>query len=355
MNSYESILASMKEKYTELSGNNIPDGSDIDIRMKLLAGEIFSGEAHLDFLKRQMFAKTATGEFLDNHAEDRGLSRKQAVKSSGLVAFRVNEARSEDIIIPSGTIVSTSGSSSIRFITDSTEVLAAGSVRKSVHCIAERAGADGNVSAGTIDVMVSSVIGIDNIINTGAFSGGADRESDDELRERILDTYRNVSNGCNAAYYKKLAQNVDGVYSVKVVPRARGAGTVDVNICGQGEMVSNTAVARVQALLNENRELNVDVRANAATEVIVSFGVNIMVRDGYSFRDVKTRLTSAVRDYVLSLGVGGDVVESQLGGVIASVEGVYDYIFMFGYDSSYSVADDEFAVFSSITIGELST
>ena len=72
MDSYENILSGMKEKYTELSGNEIPEGSDIDIRMKVLAGEIFENEVSLDFIKRQMFASTATGEYLDKHAEDRG-------------------------------------------------------------------------------------------------------------------------------------------------------------------------------------------------------------------------------------------------------------------------------------------
>ena len=69
MDSYESILSGMKEKYTELSGKEIPEGSDIDIRMKVLAGEIFNNEVNLDYIKRQMFASTATGEYLDLHGK----------------------------------------------------------------------------------------------------------------------------------------------------------------------------------------------------------------------------------------------------------------------------------------------
>ena len=42
MESYEEILERMKNKFTELSGSNVNDDSDIGIRMKVLAGEIFS-------------------------------------------------------------------------------------------------------------------------------------------------------------------------------------------------------------------------------------------------------------------------------------------------------------------------
>lgn len=86
---YSEILERMQTEFEKNAGYVPDDASDISIRMKTLAGEIFSLESSLDFLKRQMFPTTATGEYLDKHAEMRGLKRKPAIKASGKLMFYV--------------------------------------------------------------------------------------------------------------------------------------------------------------------------------------------------------------------------------------------------------------------------
>lgn len=352
MDSYNSILSGMKEKYTELSGNEIPDGSDIDIRMKVLAGEIFNNKINLDFIKRQMFASTAEGSYLDIHAQDRGLSRNEAVKSRGEVTFFVNTVREDAVVIPQGTIVGTSGDNCVRFLTDTSAILAAGSSSVTVPCTAESGGLEGNVAAHAVDIMITSVIGIDSVDNTNRFTGGADAEGDEALRQRVLNTYVSVSNGTNAAYYKRLAESVDEVKSAKVVSRPRGAGTINVYIGGYNEEISEAKTYEVQRLLDEQRELNVNIHVYAATAVYLSFGFYIMIKDGYSFADVSAQVHSAVDAYINSLGVGGDIVESHLGRTILSVEGVYDYSWMSNYVTAYDTADSEFVVLRTVNIEE---
>ncbi len=352
MDSYMSILSGMKEKYTELSGNEVPEGSDIDIRMKVLAGEIFDSEVNLDFIKRQMFASTATGEYLDVHAEDRGLSRNPAVKATGSVTFSVDNVREEAITIPRGTIVGTSGDACVRFITDRAATLTAGTLSTTVPCTAETAGFEGNVMAQAVDTIITNVIGIDSVTNNSRISGGSDSENDESLRNRVLNTYVSVSNGTNAAYYKMLAESIDGVKSANVIPRGRGAGTVDVYIGGYNERVSQAVVAEAQRLLNKQRELNVDVRVSAATPVSVSLGVVVMLRDGYDFNNVSSALRSALDAYISSLGVGNDVIESHLGRVILGVDGVYDYNWMTNFSTYVPINNDEFAKFNTINVGE---
>ena len=352
MESYDSILSGMKEKYTELSGRDVPEGSDIDIRMKVLAGEIFDSEVNLDFVKRQMFASTATGEYLDMHAEDRGISRNKAIKARGKVTFSISAVREDAINIPQGTIVGTSGDVCVTFATTRAATLAAGVLSVTVPCIAETAGFEGNVAAQTVDVIITNVIGVDSVTNSSRISGGSDAESDESLRKRVLNTYISVSNGTNAAYYKKLAESVEGVKSACVTPRGRGAGTVDVYISGYNEEASPALVADVQRLLNEQRELNVNVLVSAALSVRVSLGIVVMVKDGYDFNAVSTALRSELSSYISSLGVGEDVLESYLGRVILSVEGVYDYYWINGYNSSYTIDNNEFSKFNAITIEE---
>lgn len=49
---YESILSRMQDRFQELAGFPADDASDIGIRLKVLAGELFSACTNLDWLKR---------------------------------------------------------------------------------------------------------------------------------------------------------------------------------------------------------------------------------------------------------------------------------------------------------------
>ena len=352
MDSYENILSGMKEKYTELSGNEIPEGSDIDIRMKVLAGEIFENEVSLDFIKRQMFASTAAGEYLDKHAEDRGLSRNEAVKARGEVVFTVDTVREEPIVIPKDTIVGTSGDSCIRFVTDRAATLNAGDMGVEVPCTAEVAGFEGNVGEWTIDVIISNVVGIDGVGNPDAFTGGSDAESDESLRGRVLNTYVSISNGTNAAYYKKLAESVEGVKSANVISHARGAGTVDVYVGGYNGQVSSAVVANVQRLLDDQRELNVDIHVAAASAENINIGIVVMIKNGYDFNDVSSRIRQALDSYITSLGVGDDILETYISRVIISVDGVYDFYCLSNYNMTFPMNNNQFGVLNTVSVEE---
>ena len=85
--SYDEILERMENKYFELTGHEAAECGDIGIRLRLLAGELYSLGSNMDWLKRQMYFTTATGEQLDMYAMQRGLKRIRGKKSSGELAI----------------------------------------------------------------------------------------------------------------------------------------------------------------------------------------------------------------------------------------------------------------------------
>lgn len=352
MDSYEDILSRMKEKYFELSGCEVPELSDIDLRMKLLAGEIYNNEVNLEFVKRQIFASTAAGEYLDYHASDRGIERKEALKAKGEVRFWVNNQAAESITIPKGTVVATNGTAPVRFLTDKEAVLKGGDYFVTVACTAQEGGISGNIGSGTIKTIVTNVAGIDSVSNIWPFSGGSDVESDEVLRQRVLDTYKAVSNGTNKAYYKRLALSVEGVYSANVVPKARGTGTVDVYIACRNSAAPISLVHKVTSLINSQRELNVDVEVYAADVYNYTAGVYVTLNEGYELAAVKENIRKALSDYVETLEVGEGIPENRFISVIANCEGVQDFSFNNLY-SSYVDADAEtFIVFKDVIVEE---
>ena len=59
METYEEILSRMQEKFAELAGYPADEASDIGIRLRVLAGEIYSLTASMNWLEQQLFAQTA--------------------------------------------------------------------------------------------------------------------------------------------------------------------------------------------------------------------------------------------------------------------------------------------------------
>ena len=99
MYSYDEILDKMVKKYEELSGFKLYEESDIMIRLRVLSAELYNSYTALEFVKRQMAVSTAESEYLDHHALQRGLERKNGSKAKGEVTFRLATVVPTDIEI----------------------------------------------------------------------------------------------------------------------------------------------------------------------------------------------------------------------------------------------------------------
>ncbi len=355
MDNYEDILSRMKDRYTELSGINPSEQSDIMLRLKVLAAEVFSCSVAAEFIKSQMFPISATGAYLDKHATERGLTRKEAQKAKGEVKFLLSAPIETDIVIPQGTVVSTATEDAKRFATDSAVTLESGATSVTAKVTAVHGGADYNVLENTVSIMVTPPQGVSAVTNSKAFTGGVDSETDEELRARILDSYRDISNGTNAVYYKRLAQSVSGVYSASVISRARGAGTIDVCIRGKSDSpVNSSHIDKVQQLLDENRELNVDILVKYATPVKAGFSIYMDVLDGYSFDDVSQAVTKKVKKHIDSLEISQPALLCDLGDIIYHTTGVKNYSFRDAYCNDVYPTQEQYCEYNGIDIRQVS-
>lgn len=313
MDTYEEIYQKMKSEYENQTGDTFNEESDIAIRFRVLAGEVYNVKTSMEWLKRQMFSATASGEYLDYLASQRGLSRKQPQKSKGQLTFKITEPKAHAIIIPKDTVVATADSEPVRFVTLVDKEISAGQLSASVYAEAEKAGSSGNINLNKAVIAVSVPAEIESVTNSVRFSGGEDTESDDELRERIKESYLNQSNGTNKAYYEQLALSVEGIYKAGVVGKARGAGTVNVYVSGNGTEASTTAVAQAQTLMSKGRELNVDVLVQKAQIAPIDLNVAVWAKSGYSSSEVTSKCGTAFRKYISSLPVGGRMYLTALG------------------------------------------
>ena len=340
METYNEIYERMKQKYTDESNSEVDETSDIAIRLKVLAGEIYNSKVNFEWLKQQMFVSTASGEYLDYIASQRGLERKKATKAQGSIKFSIPEPLEHTIIIPIGTVVATDDAEPLRFCTTEDEEITAGNTLVHIYAEAEKAGSIGNIDVDKAVVPVSVPAEIEAVTNTVVFTDGADEESDNALRERIRKTFTSQSNGTNSAFYEQLAYSVEGVEKVGVIPKLRGVGTVDVFVCGKDNQVGGATLQKVQNLLDEKRELNVDALAKNAMFVEYSLSVNVVAKSGYGSSEVRQKCSNAFVDYINSLPVGGKLYLSALGKRLLETDCIENYEFD-NYMDNMSVSGSE--------------
>ena len=326
METYEEIYARMKEKYEQESGFEIDSAGDVAIRLRVLAGEIYNARCNLEWLKQQMFAETARGEYLDRLAEQRGLLRKPATKAKGFLTFSVDETLFYPIAIPAGTVVATNGETPVRVYTTETCELPPATYSVTVAAEAEQAGYNGNIAAGTAEVPVSVPVGIDSVTNS-VFRGGDDEESDTTLRQRIKESYNNRPNSANAAFFKQLALSVEGIDKAGTIERYNGIGSVGVFVARKDYDVTDEALSEVRSLLSANHPIGTTVDVNRAYHIDYDLIVTVKAVEGYEKAEVEELITNAFTDYIGSLPVGARLYLSNLGKYLFETGCIENYSF----------------------------
>lgn len=327
METYDEIYERMKKRYEQESGAQFDEASDIAIRLRVLAGEIYNAQINMDWIKNQMYVETATGERLDYFARQRGLERKPAKKAQGEITFFISEPIDHTIIIPKGSVAATADEVPIRFVTTEDEEITQGNDLVSVYAEAEKAGSSGNVALGKVTVAVDVPSEIEWVRNREVYVGGTDEESDEQLRERIRDSYLRLPNGTNAAYYEQLAMTIDGIAKAKAVGKVRGYGTVDVYVSGDGREAFDSEVNKVQSLVSSQRELNVNVRAIKASMVSFDLDVTVYKREEFADSEIRAKCRAAFENFIRLLGIGEKLYLSALGKALLDTGCILNYEF----------------------------
>lgn len=127
-----------------------------------------------------------------------GFSKLPATPAVGGVIFSAFQAPVADIAIPAGTQIQ--GPNGVLFQTTAVGTLLAGqTTTASIPVQATTAGIVGNVGAGTIVRLVTTISGIDLVTNPSATIGGADAESDDARALRFAAFLRALPRGTKEA------------------------------------------------------------------------------------------------------------------------------------------------------------
>lgn len=224
-------LSGLRDQARQAFDARLP-GADSRLRhsnIRVIA-DVFAGLTHLeygylDWLARQVIPDTAETEYLERWAGLFGLIRTPAGRATGTIRL----TGTDGVSVPTDARLQTAdGQVEVRVTTGGT--IAGGAVTVPVEALA--AGAAGNLAAGSVVSLVSAIAGVDarGTVTASGLAGGADAETDDSLRARLLARIRRPPHGGAAHDYVAWARAVPGVTRVWVAPEEAGRGTVTVRV-----------------------------------------------------------------------------------------------------------------------------
>lgn len=247
---------------------------------KRLAAEAgIDARAYLAGVVPQGFILTATGPWLDAHAQSQGLRRIQSSFTEGNVTFSLSAPGT----VPAGAIVATPpdvNGEELRYRVIQDTPGNPPSVLVPVR--AESPGSRYNAASGRISRLLTVLPFVSGVGNAEGWisEAGVDPESDDELRERILLSWPAQSYAGIDDNYVFWARQVPGIVKVRVLEHPRGQGTVDVLIAPRSGLPTAQQIADVQAIINRYRPYTADPLVRAPGTQAVGMDLTVYTREG---------------------------------------------------------------------------
>lgn len=329
--------------------------------------EIWSWGLHklyvfLESLFYQIFPSSSSETYLDEHAVQVAVARRESTKAAGVVVF--NGPAAGNVKIPAGRILKTDPDgegNTYRFVTTEDAILSDGYTSVSVPVESEEYGRKANVGPGQITNIATHIPGIESVSNDSNWltSEGADEENDSSLQTRYALAWSGIS-GVNSAAYKKWALDITAVIAVKILDRhPRGQGTIDVIIRGAAGIPTDSLLAEVRAEIEKKRPQNDNVLVKGPTPVSVRISGTLYLSAGDSnnLLQAENRIRALFEDPtdypgVTPLQIGQDLTLDRLTSEAMAGAG-YHLCQRIDWDqpmTDVSVPDDGLAILESLTL-----
>ncbi|MEG1824350.1 MAG: baseplate J/gp47 family protein [Cloacibacillus sp.] len=252
----------------ELTGG-IMRRSVVGVLSTVFAGCAHLMHGHLDWASKQLFVTTAEGYYLEfMHAGVYGILRKPAAASSGIVTF----TGSLGSMVPSGSILKRASDGAL-FETTTDGLTAVG-------VVSQNTGSVYNCDSGAKLSLISPVSGVKNdaIVSSDGLVGGVDAETDDSLRQRVLQAIQNPAMGGARHDYVRWAMEHPGVTRAWTKDNWLGVGTVGVTFVRDNDISfipDAGEVTSLQAYIDLKRPVTADVTVFAPIAKNVDFTLTI--------------------------------------------------------------------------------
>ncbi len=309
---YEDLLERMNETYKEKAGFIPHEATAEGIKLRVLAGELYEMLNNLNWVKEQAFVTTASDDYVKRHADDRGIQKKEAVKSVGVLAFSRNEASAHNVDIPIGTMCAVAGEPDAQFVTTRAGSIRAGNLKEYLYAESVNGGKKYNAAANTINTLISAPEGVSAVTNETEFVGGSDEESAESFRKRVISAISEIPNGVNLSYYRSLAESIEGIHMANAIASNDDPTQVTVYIWGKETVPTQEAASMLVLELAKYRPINTTVVVENANQRAVNLSMGVSVIPGYDQGEVLAHCEELIKEYIYAARMGETLFISKI-------------------------------------------
>ena len=294
-----------------------------------------------------IFPKWSYGEFLDAHAEARGMRRKEAVAAEGWVTVTLRRSAQGPITIAAGTRFSTTATERRAPVDyETTEgctvswTAAFGGAQGQTKTVlipvrCSQPGEIGNTTANTVIVNTDRVPEIVSVTNESPITGGGGAEDDTALIARIERYDRSMDRSYvgSVADYQRWALEVDGVGSVAVVPPQNASGEIQIILTdANGAPADGTLCDAVHRHIMGDEDstgrlapVNASITVTPAQEIRIRVMASVLLDGTEALEAVQEAFRVALSAYLLEATQECTIRYSRVAAALSSIPGVRDH------------------------------
>lgn len=312
-----------------------------------MLARVHSGAAHglygyLEWISRQVIIDTADGDMLERHASIWGVERKSASPAVG----NITVTGTNGAIVPADSTLARSDGA--QYTTDAEATISGGTATIAVTAV--EGGQAGNASAASslsFDTPINGVSATATVA-AGALTGGADVETDDDLRARLLARIQAPPHGGAQHDYVAWALEVPGVTRAWAYPAELGLGTVTVRFVRDDDaspIPDAGEVTAVQEYIDSVRPVTADVTVVAPIAVPLNFTIDLTPDTAA----IRAAVEAELRDLLLRESEpGATILLSHIREAVSLASGENDHI-LSAPAANVTHAVGEMATFGTIT------
>ncbi|EAT0258022.1 hypothetical protein EXO80_24325 [Salmonella enterica] len=257
------------------------------IQLMVITPYLWIVDTLINSVLRNLFLMTASGPFVDLFAAALRLTRKEATRATGNITF-IKTSPDNGVTIPAGTVIQTERINGVIYAVETTQqvVIPAGASQAKVSVTATGSGTAFNLAPGYYQILPRATDGIAAVRNDDNWliTPGADRESDDELKDRCRNQFNLAGSYHTDAVYRSLiaAQaglSIDRIFFQHDAPR--GPGTANAFLLLDTGVISQPYVDSVNQYITDqgHHGHGDDMRCFAIPETRHDLAVTVYVKN----------------------------------------------------------------------------
>lgn len=291
--------------------------SNLRVLPKVFAYACHGLYGFITWILKQLFPDTAEKQFLERQASIQGIYRRTASKATGTLTVSYTEGAT----LPVGTIFMADDQT--RY--ETTAEPEVGSYTVPVQCL--ETGTIGNREASQTYTLVSPVVGVDAEAVGSEMAGGAEAESDESLRKRLLFRLQNPPRGGAKEDYIAWAEEVPGVTRAWCFPKEQGIGTVVVRFATDGMTEDGIPTSGMVQIVSDYIAEVAPVTATPYVVAPVAKPVNFRIKDLIpDSESVRAQVEAELKSLFIKEAHPGEALKlTHIQQAISSAAGEEDY------------------------------